>query len=504
MAENRANATSLRAGIAPKYESAVAVLLALLGVGAAYALAPFANEKPAVVAIAVVFPILLVAMLGVPALQCLRLGPRILLILLALRPLVDVSITPFQTNSAGFTLKASSGLSLQEGFAAVFAILLVAVWVAEGRHSEYAKVPNQFLTVLLGLTTLSWLIGGLSEGARGFARTAWGLVVALLLGSLFQTEKQIDIFVRAVFYSSLFVLMTLGLYLGKGVEGVSGNAVDEVWRLAGQYGTPNALAGVALSFFLCGLYVFGRAHTAFRRLLSLLLLSMLAVVIVSTQSRTVGGLMLVSVGLWLWASGRRRLLYGIAVPLVGLALASTTGMGWRLFSSFSRTDEQINPNVLTLQGRVVLWGEWLMSYSHASLFHKVFGLGWGEVLRNFLSMRFFTSSVTESSFLWFLMGTGALGLLAFCGYLFWVLFKSWCGWRTASNNFQQQFALLAFLAAICFVVEGFTTDVASAPNADVYLFGIMSIFVFRWSRDDAWRSSKVANKQSLRQREGTC
>lgn len=479
MAENRANATTLTAGIAPIYESAVAVLLALLGVGAAYALAPFANEKPAVVAVAVVFPILLVAMLGMPALQCLRLGPRILLILLALRPLVDVSITPFQTNSAGFTLKASSGLSLQEGFAAVFAILLVAVWVAEGRHSEYAKTPNQFLTMLLGLTTLSWLIGGLSEGARGFARTAWGLVVALLLGSLFRTEKQIDILIRAVFYSSFFVLMTLGLYLGKGVEGVSGNAVDEVWRLAGQYGSPNALAGVALSFFLCGLYVFGRAHTAFRRLLSLLILSMLAVVIVSTQSRTVGGLMLVSVGLWLWASGRRRLLYGIALPLLGLALASTAGIGWRLFSSFSRTNEQINPNVLTLQGRVVLWGEWLMNYSHASLFHKVFGLGWGEVLRNFLSMRFFTSSITESSFLWFLMGTGALGLLAFCAYLLWVLFKSWGAWRRTSSDFERQFALLAFLTTLAFVIEAFTTDIASSPNANVYMFAVMSMFVFQ-------------------------
>jgi O-antigen ligase len=483
--------------IAPAYGTAATVSLALVGVGAAYALAPFANEKPAVMAVAAVFPILLIAMLGVPALQCLGLGPRTLLILLALRPLVDVSITSFQTESAGFTLKASSGLSLQEGFAAVFGVLLAAVWMAEGRRrSEFAKLPNLFLTVLLGLTSLSWVIGGLSEGARGFARTAWGLIVALMLGSIFRTEKQIDIFLRTVFYSSFFVLMTLVPNLSKGVEGVAHDALDEVWRLAGQYGTPNALAGVAFSFFLCGLYVFGRAHTAFGKLLSLLLLSLLALVIVFTQSRTVGGLMLFSVGLWLWTSGRRRLLLGITVLLLFFALASSALTGWRLLSSFSLTNEQLNPNVLTLQGRVVLWGEWMINYQHASLFHKVFGLGWGVVLRNFLSMKFFTSSVTENSFLWFLVGTGALGLLAFCAYLFWVLVKSLGACRRTSSDFQRQFALLAFLTTLSFVMEAFTTDVASAPNADVYIFGIMSMFVF-------WRSSRVANKRIF-QLDGTC
>lgn len=231
----------------------------------------------------------------------------------------------------------------------------------------------------------------------------------------------------------------------------------------------------------------GNSH--YRWFLSLLLLSMLAVVIVSTQSRTVGGLMLVSVGLWLWAGGRRRLLYGIALPSLGLALASSTGIGWRLFSSFSRTNEQINPNVLTLQGRVVLWGEWMVNYSHANLFHQVFGLGWGEVVRDFLSMKFFTSSVTESSFLWFLLGTGALGLLAFCAYLFWILFKSWGAWRRTSSDFERQFALLAFLTTLSFVIEAFTTDIASSPNANVYMFAVMSMFVF-------WRTSVTSRRKN--------
>jgi hypothetical protein len=111
-------------------------------------------------------------------------------------------------------------------------------------------------------------------------------------------------------------------------------------------------------------------------------------------------------------------------------------------------------------------------------------------------MKFFTSSVTENSFLWFLVGTGALGLLAFCAYLFWVLVKSLGACRRTSSDFQRQFALLAFLTTLSFVMEAFTTDVASAPNADVYIFGIMSMFVF-------WRSSRVANKRIF-QLDGTC
>ena len=500
MTVNAANTTRLNVGSVPAYQSAVAVFLALLGAGAAWTLAPFVNGKPTVAVASAVFPILLIVLLWLPAFQCLRFGSRIILILLALRPLVDVSMTSFQPDSAGFTLKASSGLSLQEGFAAALGLILLVVWLA-GRHCiQYTKLPNIFLIVLLALTSLSWLTGGLGEGARGFARTAWGLLVALLLGSLFRTEKQIDIFVRTVFYSSFFVLTTLGLNLGRGLEGASSDAIDEVWRLAGQYGTPNALAGVAFSFFLCGLYVLGRSRTAFGKSLSLLLLSLLALVIVLTQSRTIGGLMLMSVCIWLWSSHRRWLLCGTPMALLLFLLGSTAGTGWRLISSFSLSGDDVNPNVLTLQGRIVLWGEWLTNYLDTSLFHKAFGLGWGVVLRNFLSMGF-TSSVTENSFLWFLVGTGALGFLAFCGYLFWVLFRAGGAWRRASSNFQRQFALLAFLTTLSFVIEAFTTDVASAPNANVYIFAVMSIFVFQWLRDDAWRFPKLVNNQTLKEPE---
>jgi hypothetical protein len=294
---------------------------------------------------------------------------------------------------------ASSEITLQDAFAAIFGLVLLAVWLAEGQHSEYKKLPNIFLVVLLGLTSFSWLIGGLGEGARGCVRTAWGLLVALVLGSLFRTEKEIDIFIRTVFYSSFIVLMTLGLNLTEGLEGVPS---DEFWRLGGQYGTPNALASVVFSFFLYGLYVFGRARTARGKLLSLLMLFLLAVVIVFTQSQTVGALMLLSVCFCLWASRRRWLLYGVTVPLLLLLFASTSGTGWRLVSGFS-LKEGVSPTVLTLTGRIDLWSNWLENFLNAGLFHQLFGLGWGVVLRDFLSMGVFGSSPTESSLVWFLL-----------------------------------------------------------------------------------------------------
>jgi hypothetical protein len=248
--------------------------------------------------------------------------------------------------------------------------------------------------------------------------------------------------------------------------------------------------------------VFGSARTVLGKLLSLLLLSLLAVVIVSTQSRTVGGLMLISVCLCLWTKRRRWLLYGVIAPLLLFLFASTGGTAWRLVSSFSLTNEHLNPTVLTLQGRIFLWSEWLTTFRNANLFHELFGLGWGIMLRNFLSMAFPTSSVTENSFLWFLVGAGALGLLAFCMYLFWVLFKAWGAWRRASSDFHRQFALLAFLITFSFVVEAFTTDVASAPNADVYIFAVMSIFTFQWLRNDTWRASNVAKTDTQEIRNG--
>jgi hypothetical protein len=478
------NTTHPNVALAPEHRSALVYFLALLSMGAAYALAPFVNDKPLVLGAAVVFPIFLIALLGVPAFQCLPFGSRALLALLALRPLVDLS-QAFQTVSAGGSLVSTSGLSLQEGFAALFILLLLGVWIREGHHRLLTNVPNILLTALLGFTSVSWVIGGLSEGVRGFARTAWGLAVALLLGSLFRSARQVDIFVRTVFYSSILILITLGASLGRGF---AGTASDPLWRLGGQYGTPNALAGVALSFFLYGLYTIGRARTPLDKLLSLSLLLLLSAVIVSTQSRTVGALMLMSVCIFLWASRRRRLLFALTVPLLFFLFLSTAGTRWRLISSFF-TNKEIDPDVLTLQGRVLLWGEWMKNYMDANLFHKLFGLGWGVMLHDFLAMAFPTASVTESSFLWFLVGTGGLGLLTFCAYLLWVFFKSWSAWRRASSDFEKQFALLAFLAVICFVIEGFTTDVASAPNADVYIFAILSIFAFQYLRRNGWLRS---------------
>lgn len=457
----------------------IAVFLAIVAAGFAYELAPFANEKPMVALVAAIFPLLGIALFHVPALQCLPPGPRVILVLLALRPLVDMSFA-FQTVSPAFTLKASSELSLQEAFAAVFGLAMFAVSIAQHQRIRFTNAPNIFLMFLVGLTSISWVIGGLAEGTRGFARTVWGLLVALLLGTLFQTEKQIDVFLRAVFYSSALVLMTLALNLS---SGLAGDRWEPVFRLGGQYGSPNALAGVALSFFLVGLYVVGRAPTASRLIWSFLLLLLLAAAIYETQSRTVGALMLLSVCIRLWASRQRLILFGVTAPLLAFLFLASSGTGWRLLSSFSLASNQGDTHVLTLQGRTLLWGIWLENYMRASVFHKAFGLGWGVMLRKFLSMGFPTSSVTESSFLWLFIGTGALGLLSFCAYLVWVLSKSWCTWRNSTSNFQREFALLIFLATVCFVVECFTTDVASSPNANVYIFSLMSIFVLRRVRE---------------------
>jgi len=476
MAVDASAAHPLRGTENPASWDHVAILLALIAAALAYAFAPFANDRPFVAGVAALFPMILIALVGLPIFHLFRLGPRLLVILMALRPLVDVSQS-FQSVSAGFALSSSSRLSLQEGFAAFFGLLLITVWLLEDYHGGYTKLPNLLLILLLGVTSVSWWLGGLGEGTRGFVRTAWGLLVALLLGSLFRTERQVDVFIRTVFYSSVFVLLALCLNLS---NGMSGTAADPLWRLGGQYGTPNALAGVVLSFFLYGLYVVSGASTVVGKIISLALLSLLAIVIVCTQSRTAGALMLFSVCFCLWANRRRRLLYGVIIPVLLSLFLSAEAIGWRVVSSFSIASKDTNPDLLTLQGRVLLWGNWLKDYMDASLFHKIFGLGWGVMLRNFLLMKLPTSSVTENSFLWFLVGTGALGLLTFCAYLFWVFFKSWIAWRRAPHHeFGKKFALFVFLTVICFVIEAFTTDVASAPNANLYIFAVMSIFVFR-------------------------
>jgi O-antigen ligase len=90
------------------------------------------------------------------------------------------------------------------------------------------------------------------------------------------------------------------------------------------------------------------------------------------------------------------------------------------------------------------------------------------------------SSVTENSFLWFLVGAGILGLIAFAAYMIWVLIRTWRAWRRASSEFERRLGLLAFVAALAFVIEGSTTDLVLSPVASGYLYAILSIFVFRF------------------------
>lgn len=495
IAADNAGELSVRTG--PAYGKVIAVVLALMGVGLACALAPFANGKPLVAVALAAFPVILIALLGLPVFQSLRLGPRILLVLLALRPLVDASTT-VPTASPGSSLTASSGPSLQVVFAAVFGFLLLAVWVESGHRRGYTSLPNIFLLILLGLTALAWMIGGLGGGTLGCARTAWGLLVALLLGSMFRTEKQIDIFARSVFYSSIFFFLILCFNMGSGFQ------AGQYWRLGGQYTFWAILAAVAFSFFVFGLYVFGRAQTLLERLFSLSLLLLLGVVIILTQNRTMGGLMLLSVCLYLWASKRRWLLFGVTVPLLVFLFAFTADSGWRLVSSFSLANGHVSGSVLTLTGRIYLWGDWLKTYMGAGLFHEIFGLGWGVVFRDYLSMGVLGTSITENSFLWFLVGTGALGLVVFSSYLFWVLFKAWNGWRKGSSKFQKQFSLLTFMAVLTFVIEGFTTDLAISPDANVYLYAVMSIFVFHYLRITSRRSPRKAADTVPEEMQSSC
>jgi hypothetical protein len=462
--------TSPRSSAAPK--NSTAAILAILAAGVAGLLAPYANEKMTVAIAAGAFPILLMILLHLADFQVLQLGPRLLLVLVVLRPLVDFSPS-FQTLSAGIALK-SSGFSLQDGFAAVFLILLAVVWLMGEPADGYRKLPNVLLISLVTLSAISWMVGGIGGGSRGFVRTAWGVTVALLFGSLLRTERQIDTFVRAVFYSSGLFLLVLLFNLDRGLT------YGTEFRLGGQYETPSALSGVALCFFLYGLYASARARTTTSKFMSLLLLLLLAAVIIATQSRTPAIVMLVATGCWLWTSGRRRLLFGVLLPLLVFLAASTAASSYRLVASFSPEGAQANETLFTLTGRIALWYDWLQTYADASWFHKIFGIGWGVMLQKFIDMRLFGSSVTESSFMWFLIGTGALGFLAFTTYLCWVLLKAWTAWRKASTKFERQFALLTLLTAVSFVIEAFTTDVASAPNAVLYLYGVLSIFVFQW------------------------
>jgi len=462
---NSANATELNGVPSIRPQNAWPALFAVVGAGLVYGLVLLFPERPVMVLGALAFPLLIVFTLRLRGLQCITLGPRAILALLALRPLLDLANPKDPSVSNSF---------LQVAYAAVFVMVLLVVGIKAMPTSWLAERPNQFLLLLAGLTVLAWAIGGLRTGANGFFRTIWGLLVALLLGPLFRTREQIDAFIRTMFYSSTLLLLVLA------VSPQRGDYLGDVWRLGGQFGVPNALAAVAFVFFAYGLYVLAFAQSFEGRVLNLLLLALLSATIVLTQSRTIGGLLLVSVCLWLWVAGRRKLLYFLGAPFLIFVTTSNLIFGWRLFSGSSGLATELSPEVVDLTGRGYLWAETWQNYASASPIHKLIGLGWGTVFQNFqLTKVADISSVTENSFLWFLVGTGGLGLFAFCGYLTCLLGPSWRNSRRASTTFDRQLALLAFLAVVAFIIEGATTDLVLSPIASGCLYAILSIYLFR-------------------------
>lgn len=453
----------LHAATAMWHHRAAALLLSLPGVGLALAVIWFVPQNTAALVALLVFAFALIVGMCVPALQCLTLWPRIMLILIALRPLMDV-VQPYPLSSSTF--------SLQNLYAVSILALLVISWRKSSHPYGLLAGPNRYILALLGMSLLACAVGELGSGANGFARTAWGLLVALLLGPLFRTERQIDLFVRTIFYSSVLVLLVLAFHLREG------QYLYDLWRLGGQYRIPNTLAGVAFSLFAYGLYVLELDGTGIGKLLDLSLLGLLAAVIVLTQSQTVGVLIIVSVCLWLWVHKRMWALYLTAASSTALVTWFGTSFEWRLLANLSLRAGEIDPRVLTT-GRTYQWAQTLQQYADASFFHKLVGLGWGKVFANFESFGFEMSSVTENSFLWFLVGTGIIGLMAFSAYLVWLLRRTWAGFRHPLSEFERRLALLGFIAGLTFLIEGFTTDLALSPVVNCYLYAIASIFVFR-------------------------
>jgi len=473
---NSGNTADLN-GVAALYlRNSWPILFALAGAGLVCGLVLLFPESPAMVVGALAFPMLVVFTLRLPSLQCITLGPRTILALLVLRPLLDLGNSRDASVSNSF---------LQIAYAGIFVIVLLAVGIKAMPASWLAQRPNQYLLLLVGLTILAWAIGGIRAGANGFFRTIWGLLVALLLGPLFRSREQINAFVQTIFYSSTLLLVVLAFNLQRG------SYYDDVWRLGGQFGVPNALAAVTFVFFAYGLYVLGSNQNPHLKLLNLLVLALLAGTIVFTQSRTIGGLLLLSTCLWLWTQGHRKVLYMLGVPLLILATTSNLFFGWRLLSG-SATNERTSEELLDLTGRAYLWAETWQSYVNVSWLHKIIGSGWGTVFANFsLSKLSEVSSVTESSFLWFLVGAGGLGLFVYCGYLACVFYDSWTDFRGALDEFERRLAVLAMLAGLAFVVEGATTDLVLSPIASGHLYAILSIFVCRRMDLGNQRQSKI-------------
>jgi O-antigen ligase len=445
------------------------VVLSVAGIGATLIFVLVSlGVRPIDIAVLGTFLFGVVILLWTPQLQCLSLGPRVLLALLALRPLLDA----VQSRDA-----QRSTFPLQNLFALITAVLLIFLWRKGDFSDLLTKRPNNFLVALLALTLLAWAMGGLSAGANGFLRTSWGLLLALLLGPLFRTQKQIDIFIRTLFYSSALVLLILAFNLKEG------EFIGDVWRISGQFGVANTLAAVAFSLFLLGLFTFEEARSSSEKAISFSLLLLLGLAILLAQSRTVAGLLFIAIFLWLWVEGHRRVLYFLAISLTVTICAVLLGYilasHWRFASSFSVQQGELSEDVVNLTGRTYLWARTLDQFANANVLHKLVGLGWGTVFANFETLGYELSSVTENSFLWFLVGSGILGFVAFSSYLGTVTSRAWRSWRRVSSNFDRRLALLAFLVSFTFLVEGFTTDLVLSPVSSSYLYAIISIFVVR-------------------------
>ena len=150
------NPGGLRASLDIRDGNIAAIFLALFGVGLASALIPFIPQNPLGLAASVAFPVAFLVALGLRALQCLPLIPRIILTLLALRPLMDAVQSSHES---------SSSFSLQNAHAALIVALLIIAWRKSAHPYALRTAPNLYLLVLAGLTLLAWSMGGLSAGA---------------------------------------------------------------------------------------------------------------------------------------------------------------------------------------------------------------------------------------------------------------------------------------------------------------------------------------------------
>lgn len=452
-------------------------LLAFIGVSLACLTVVATSSPVSFVLTLAAMALMFVLARRVPAIRLLHHEAKVVVILLALRPVVDVF------DSHAFTL---FHLSLQDIYAACFVGVLLIFWVRTDHSYNLTATPNALLLALVVLSTVSLFTGGIGEGMNVFLRTVWGLVVALLLGRVFQTEHEIETFIRTVFYSSIAVVLFLPFNLSRG------EYFGTVWRVGGQYDVPNTLAAVAFSLFSYGLYTVVRARTPREKLGCILLLGALAAAIAFTQSRTIAALLVGAVAVWLWTMKQKKLIVALALLLLCFFFLSSATSNWRILSSFNMRTGEASDDLLNLSGRDYLWGQTLLTYLDASPLQKVIGLGWGAVRTNFAWLNLDLSSVTENSFLWFLVGTGALGLVILLIYLFWLLFRALGALRRAATEFDRRLAALALIVVLTFIVEGFTTDLVLSPLASGYLYAILSICVSRWLKA---KESFVAQEQ---------